>query len=524
MPRMLGLVARYADAYHTDMLLDVDDTQGVRGAVRHRRRRVREGRPRSRDAPPDLGLLARPRRASRTCRADRRAPFMHGSNRRDRRQAGRRSPRSASTTSRSGCTRGRCNRSSGSPRSSRPPTPCDGDSSRSVAELRARPGTKWHHYADDVLPAWIAEMDFDVGRADPGRHAADSSTARIRLRRPESDRPLADGVRRATCASGSTGRSAPTTSCPVADLVQALFAAVSVLRRAARVSWCRPRSTHPFSMRCRETGRRIVEHRLVDDGSRFVARHGALGDVFDQQAPLLLLCNPHNPTGRVFEREELRGDRRRAVERNLIVVADEVHADLIYPGISTSRSLRSARTSRRGRSPSTRPPRPTTSRPALRADALRLARAARTFPSVHSRIGWSAKSTGSASKQQSPPGATAALVNQVIGDPRKATDSRAPWPRSCQSSSTCRKPRTWPGWTAGAFRHCRVTVRIPARTRVDWVVRRCRIRPTARVASASISPPRQRSWTRPSNGWYQPFATIVRRPAPCATPGTAGPG
>src|SRR5919199_1207484 len=31
-----------------------------------------------------------------------------------------------------------------------------------IAELRGRPGVKWHRYADDVLPAWVAEMDFGV--------------------------------------------------------------------------------------------------------------------------------------------------------------------------------------------------------------------------------------------------------------------------------------------------------------------------------------------------------------------------
>ncbi len=47
---------------------------------------------------------------------------------------------------------------------------------------------------------------------------------------------------------------------------------------------------------------------------------------------MLLLCNPHNPTGRVFRRDELEGIARIAVEQDLVVVADEIHADLVYPG------------------------------------------------------------------------------------------------------------------------------------------------------------------------------------------------
>jgi cystathionine beta-lyase len=47
---------------------------------------------------------------------------------------------------------------------------------------------------------------------------------------------------------------------------------------------------------------------------------------------MILLCNPHNPTGRVLERAELEGIGTIAAAHNLTIVADEIHADLIYPG------------------------------------------------------------------------------------------------------------------------------------------------------------------------------------------------
>ena len=47
---------------------------------------------------------------------------------------------------------------------------------------------------------------------------------------------------------------------------------------------------------------------------------------------MILLCNPHNPTGRVLERAELEGIATIAADHNLTIVADEIHADLIYPG------------------------------------------------------------------------------------------------------------------------------------------------------------------------------------------------
>ena len=87
----------------------------------------------------------------------------------------------------------------------------------------------------------------------------------------------------------------------------------------------------PFQNAVRETGRRIVENPLADDGQRYVMDVDSLRAVFTREAPLLMLCNPHNPTGRVFKRAELEAVAAVALDRDLVVVADEVHADLVYP-------------------------------------------------------------------------------------------------------------------------------------------------------------------------------------------------
>src|SRR5258708_10547981 len=47
---------------------------------------------------------------------------------------------------------------------------------------------------------------------------------------------------------------------------------------------------------------------------------------------IFILCNPQNPTGRVFTREELLALGQFAIEHDLIVVSDEIHSDLVYTG------------------------------------------------------------------------------------------------------------------------------------------------------------------------------------------------
>jgi len=201
----------------------------------------------------------------------------------------------------------------------------------STAQLRARSGRKWHAYAEDVLPAWIAEMDFPVaepirtalrGLADEAAYGYEGGSAYALLTtafleymerrfgwRPKSDLVL-----------------------PVADLVQALFTAVTTYTQPGQGVVLQTPIYPPFQNSVRDTGRRIVENPLRDDGSSFAMDGSGLPEVFTADAPLMLLCNPHNPTGRAFSRSELEALAAVVVERNLVVVADEVHADLTYTG------------------------------------------------------------------------------------------------------------------------------------------------------------------------------------------------
>jgi len=88
----------------------------------------------------------------------------------------------------------------------------------------------------------------------------------------------------------------------------------------------------PFREAVLDTGRRLIEHPLVDDGDGYRLDTGELERLVDPTTRILLLCNPQNPTGRVFGREELLEIGRIAIERDLIIISDEIHADLVFDG------------------------------------------------------------------------------------------------------------------------------------------------------------------------------------------------
>lgn len=199
------------------------------------------------------------------------------------------------------------------------------------AELRARPGIKWHQFPADVLPAWIAEMDFD---------AAEPIYAALRRLSERGAYGYEDPSLYATLAEAFTTymqqryawQPDPERVLPVADLVQALFTSVNAFTEPGDRVILQTPIYPPFINATRELGRRILEHPLIDDASRYVVDTAGLEQLIARDTPLLFLCNPHNPTGRVFERHELEAIAAVAVEHQLVIVADEVHADLTYDG------------------------------------------------------------------------------------------------------------------------------------------------------------------------------------------------
>src|SRR5215472_19109664 len=203
----------------------------------------------------------------------------------------------------------------------------------SADAMRRRRGVKWHRYGGDVLPAWIADMDFAV--AEPVRRAL----ARL-VAEGDYGYPAREGEAGLEAAFAHRMRARfgwevdAGLAVPVADLVQAIVASVVAFTDPDDGVAVQTPIYPPFLTAISSTGRRRVVDPLVDDGRRLAMDPRSLEAVVDAGTRLLLLCNPHNPSGRAFERAELEAVARVAVERDLVIVSDEVHCDLVYPGAS----------------------------------------------------------------------------------------------------------------------------------------------------------------------------------------------
>jgi cysteine-S-conjugate beta-lyase len=89
---------------------------------------------------------------------------------------------------------------------------------------------------------------------------------------------------------------------------------------------------HAFSRIIKAAGREVVECRLANTSGRYEMDFDAWDAQMTGRETMLILCSPHNPGGRVWTADELQGVAAFCKRHDLILVSDEIHHDLIYPG------------------------------------------------------------------------------------------------------------------------------------------------------------------------------------------------
>ncbi len=86
----------------------------------------------------------------------------------------------------------------------------------------------------------------------------------------------------------------------------------------------------PFFKVVENNGRRVIENRLVKKDGKWQMDLESLESSIDERTKMIILSNPHNPVGRVWTREELEKLYKITQRHGIMVVSDEIHADLIY--------------------------------------------------------------------------------------------------------------------------------------------------------------------------------------------------
>ena len=205
-----------------------------------------------------------------------------------------------------------------------------------IIERRSSNSTKWTQYSADVLPLWVADMDFRtpqpildalqntiqhgvIGYEFLQRHTQEVVAARMERLYGWQVNPdwivATPGVvsgfniaARAVCSVGDGVLIQP----PVYMMFYGIYKNIGLTQQVAPI-------------RFTEKDHILSPHLDLNEFS--AAFHGN-----SAKTKMFLLCHPHNPTGQAFTREELQGMADICLQNDTIIVSDEIHSELILDG------------------------------------------------------------------------------------------------------------------------------------------------------------------------------------------------
>lgn len=208
----------------------------------------------------------------------------------------------------------------------RPDPPESFDFDRPI-DRRSVPGEKWDRYAGrDVIPMWVADMDFAAPPAvlEALRQRIDHGVFGYTNPWPGLYRTVADALAR------DHGWFVAPEWITFLPGVVAGFNAACLLADEPGDGVITAAPVYPPMLGApANTGRTLQRLDLVRVGDRWEWDWPALEAAASARSRLLLLCNPHNPVGRVFTRDELQRLAAFAQERDLLICSDEIHCGLV---------------------------------------------------------------------------------------------------------------------------------------------------------------------------------------------------
>jgi cystathionine beta-lyase len=200
----------------------------------------------------------------------------------------------------------------------------------SLDALRQRKSFKWRTYPPDVLPAFVAEMDFDL--AQPIKDAVAAALAISDCGYPH--RGELGEAFAAYAAKRLRWSPDPEMVFPIPDVMTGIAEVLLATTQPGTAIVINPPVYAPFFFRLELIGRRLVQAPLHrDQGGRYDLDLDALDAALGADGVgAYLLCSPHNPVGRVWPREQLIAVADLCQRHSVPLLVDEIHAPLVFSG------------------------------------------------------------------------------------------------------------------------------------------------------------------------------------------------
>jgi cysteine-S-conjugate beta-lyase len=199
-----------------------------------------------------------------------------------------------------------------------------------LIDRRPTESNKWHSFEPDVLPMFVADMDFRspepviqalIQRAEHGVFGYGNEPAGLRQTIVERMQRLYHW------------KIEPRSIVFLPGVVTAFNLACHAFAKPGEAALIQTPVYQPFLYAPWTAGliRQEMELTLDSDG-RYTLDYTAFEAAITPQTRLFILCNPHNPVGRVFRQDELEKMAEICFRHNVMICSDEIHCDLIYKG------------------------------------------------------------------------------------------------------------------------------------------------------------------------------------------------
>ena len=188
---------------------------------------------------------------------------------------------------------------------------------------------KWTFYPKDVLPLWVADMDFPAPKPilDELRKAMNQGVLGYEL----ASTPLLETV--ATRMDRLYGwKVKPEWIVPVTGIVSGFNVAARAFGSPKKGYLVQPPVYNEFHEVKNNVGIPQVDAPFVKQVKANILHYEIDWDLFKKQAKkvsMFLICSPHNPLGIVFSRRDLSRMAEICIENNVLIVADEIHSELL---------------------------------------------------------------------------------------------------------------------------------------------------------------------------------------------------
>lgn len=191
----------------------------------------------------------------------------------------------------------------------------------------SQPGEKWGRYAGrDILPLWVADMDFGIAPAirDALAKRLEHPVFGYTPPWPSLVDAVIEGI-----ARDHDWRIEPTWLVWLPGMVSGFNVACRATGNAGDEVFTATPIYPPFLTAPGNNERKLVSRPLALRGGRWEWDRSATEAAIGARTRLLMLCNPHNPVGRVFDDEELGWLADLAERRELVICSDEIHCGLV---------------------------------------------------------------------------------------------------------------------------------------------------------------------------------------------------